>query len=109
MKWTKILTVCPIVIILTRVEILQGIYSSLLHFFIANWVMNFKVSPAQINKGQFDGKSDVQLTISDDDFAAMATGQLNSQKAFLQGKLKIKGNVMLTQKLGQIFSQHAKL
>ena len=71
--------------------------------------MNFKENPAQIYQGQFDGKSDVQLTISDDDFAAMAVGQLNSQKAFFQGKLKIKGNIMLTQKLEQIFSQHAKL
>ena len=71
--------------------------------------MNFKESPAQIYQGQFGGKTDVQLTISDDDFAAMAAGQLNSQKAFFQGKLKIKGNIMLTQKLEQIFSQHAKL
>lgn len=71
--------------------------------------MNFKASPPQIFQGTFDGKSDVQLTVSDDDFAAMATGQLNSQKAFMQGKLKLKGNIMLTQKLGQIFSQNAKL
>ena len=79
------------------------------HTFIATWVMNFKASPAQIYRGLFDGKSDVQLTVSDDDFAAMATGLLNSQKAFLQGKLKIKGNIMLTQKLGQLFTQYSKL
>jgi len=75
----------------------------------ATWVMNFKAAPAQIYHGLFDGKSDVQLTISDDDFAAMATGQLNSQQAFLQGKLKIKGNIMLTQKLGKLFNQISKL
>eukprot|EP00112_Aurelia_sp_Birch-Aquarium-sp1_P005279 Seg1598.13 transcript_id=Seg1598.13/GoldUCD/mRNA.D3Y31 product="Peroxisomal multifunctional enzyme type 2" protein_id=Seg1598.13/GoldUCD/D3Y31 len=74
-----------------------------------NWVMDFKSSPPKIYQGAFDGKSDVQLTVSDDDFVAMATGQLNSQQAFFKGKLKIKGNVMLTQKLGQIFNQHAKL
>lgn len=71
--------------------------------------MDFKSSPPKIYQGAFDGKSDVQLTVSDDDFVAMATGQLNSQQAFFKGKLKIKGNVMLTQKLGQIFNQHAKL
>ena len=42
------------------------------------------------------------ITVSDDDFAKMAAGELDSQKAFFAGKLKVKGNIMLTQKLGAI-------
>eukprot|EP00795_Rhopilema_esculentum_P015230 gene15230-6434_t len=73
------------------------------------WVMDFKSAEPSVYKGSFDGKSDVQLTTSDEDFSAMASGQLNPQQAFFNGKLKIKGNVMLTQKLGQIINQQAKL
>ena len=47
-------------------------------------------------------KADVTITVSDDDFAKMAAGELDSQKAFFAGKLKVKGNIMLTQKLGTI-------
>ncbi|XP_065055377.1 peroxisomal multifunctional enzyme type 2-like [Rhopilema esculentum] len=73
------------------------------------WVMDFKSAEPCVYEGSFDGKSDVQLTTSDEDFSAMASGQLNPQQAFFNGKLKIKGNVMLTQKLGQIINQQAKL
>ncbi len=72
--------------------------------------MDFKSSPAKVYKGSYDGKPDVQVVVSDDDYVALATGQLNPQQAFMEGKLKISGNIMLTQKLGQIFnSQKAKL
>ena len=71
--------------------------------------MDFKSAEPNVYEGSFDGKSDVQLTTSDEDFSAMASGQLNPQQAFFNGKLKVKGNVMLTQKLGQIINQQAKL
>eukprot|EP00794_Sanderia_malayensis_P013874 gene13874-15322_t len=73
------------------------------------WVMDFKSTPAKVFKGSIDGKADCSLVVSDDDFVAMASGQLNPQQAFFGGKLKIKGNVMLSQKLGHIFNQKAKL
>ena len=49
------------------------------------------------------------LTVSDDDFASMVSGSLDPQQAFFKGKLKIKGNIMLTQKIGQLFKERAKL
>ena len=47
-------------------------------------------------------KGDCTLSLSDSDFVALMTGKLNPQAAFMKGKLKIKGNVMLAQKLSAL-------
>ena len=36
-------------------------------------------------------------------------GKLKPQTAFMQGKLKVTGNIMLTQKLQSLISNEAKL
>ncbi|PWN41415.1 sterol-binding-like protein [Ceraceosorus guamensis] len=40
-------------------------------------------------------KPDVTIRVGDKDMVRLATGQMNPQAAFLKGKLKVKGNVML--------------
>merc|ERR1712070_468512 len=40
-------------------------------------------------------KADCTITISDADFVAMSEGKLDGMQAFMGGKLKIKGNMML--------------
>ena len=62
--------------------------------------MDLKNGSGSVTEG--DGKADVTITVADSDFADMAAGKLDSQKAFFAGKLKVKGNIMLTQKLGEI-------
>nr|ABI14236.1 probable peroxisomal protein POX18 [Pfiesteria piscicida] len=47
-------------------------------------------------------KPDVTLTMKEEDFVAMAAGKLDGMQAFMGGKLKIAGNMMLAQKLGPI-------
>merc|ERR1712232_1073964 len=49
-----------------------------------------------------EDKADVTITMSDADFIAMAEGKLDGMQAFMGGKLKIKGNMMLAQKLSTI-------
>merc|ERR1712039_46317 len=47
-------------------------------------------------------KPDVTITMKDEDFVAMADGKLDGMQAFMGGKLKISGNMMLAQKLSTI-------
>ncbi|HKI58312.1 MAG TPA: SCP2 sterol-binding domain-containing protein [Trueperaceae bacterium] len=42
---------------------------------------------------------DVTIRVSDDDLIALLKGDLSPMSAFMTGKLKVKGNVMLAQKL----------
>uniref|UniRef100_A0AAV1UV07 SCP2 domain-containing protein n=1 Tax=Peronospora matthiolae TaxID=2874970 RepID=A0AAV1UV07_9STRA len=49
-------------------------------------------------------KADVVITVSDSDFVAIAMGKLNAQQAFMKGKLKLKGNMMLAMKLPVVFN-----
>ncbi len=47
--------------------------------------------------------ADVTVTMSASDFVDMMTGKLQPTMAYMSGKLKIKGDMMLAQKLGQFF------
>lgn len=54
-------------------------------------------------------KPNVTLTIDDDDMVQLTAGKLNPQKAFMTGKLKVSGNVALTQKLQLLMKPSAKM
>ncbi|KAL3285534.1 hypothetical protein HHI36_000065 [Cryptolaemus montrouzieri] len=72
------------------------------------WTMDLK--SAKVYEGApKDIKPNTTLTIADEDFLLMAQGKLNPQVAFMKGKLKITGNIMLAQKLAPILKANAKL
>ena len=61
-------------------------------------------------EGKAKTKADVIINLNDATFVELAEGKLNGQKAFMSGKLKVKGNVMLATKLdGVLKSQRSKL
>lgn len=63
-----------------------------------------------VQEGQIKNvKPQATLTISDSDFMELATGKLNPQSAFMKGKLKITGNIMVAQKLGPLLKSESKL
>lgn len=64
---------------------------------------------AKVYAGQPEGKPSTTLTIDDDDFMLLSEGKLNPQQAFMKGKLKITGNIMLAQKLAPLLKNSAKL
>ena len=47
--------------------------------------------------------ADLTITMEDDDFIQLMKGELNGMQAFMTGKLKLDGNIMLAQKLGAFF------
>ncbi|ETN80300.1 oxidoreductase, short chain dehydrogenase/reductase family protein [Necator americanus] len=88
------------------VHIPQGLRSSK----TTNLALDFKSSSPSVYYGDVKNgeKPTVTVTVSDDDFFDIANGKLNSQKAFMGGKLKVKGNVMLLQKLQTILDKKRK-
>lgn len=75
----------------------------------AQWTIDLKTGAGALHKGPYSGKTDVTITVSDDDFMEVVQGKLNPQKAFFAGKLKVRGNIMLSQKLEVILKDYAKL
>lgn len=55
-----------------------------------------------------DKTPECTLTMAADDFRDMANGQLNGTKAFMSGRLKIKGNMGLALKLQDILASYNK-
>lgn len=49
-----------------------------------------------------DGAADCTITISKDDFVALAEGELNPTMAFMSGKLKVDGDMSIAMQLSQI-------
>ncbi|XP_051508624.1 peroxisomal multifunctional enzyme type 2-like [Myxocyprinus asiaticus] len=73
------------------------------------WTIDLKTGSGSLHKGAYTGKADVTFTVTDEDFMEVVMGKLNPQKAFFAGKLKVRGNIMLSQKLEAILKEHAKL
>ncbi|KAL1915785.1 uncharacterized protein VTP21DRAFT_6544 [Calcarisporiella thermophila] len=71
---------------------------------VQSWFIDMKSGDVVIGLGAAPKKADVILQVKDADFVQMAAGKLNSQKAFMQGKLKIKGQMMLATKLGDVLN-----
>lgn len=68
-----------------------------------DWTLDCTKNPAEVKEGTTAG-AQVEVTMTEADFVKLANGELNPQMAFLGGKLRVKGNMGLAIKLGQILT-----
>lgn len=68
------------------------------------WVMELNEPPGKIYQGEIEG-ADATFTIQDDHLIRMLTGDLGPQIAFMQGKLKISGDINKALKLGGLLNK----
>lgn len=62
------------------------------------WVVDL----ANLTVTEADSDANCTVEVSSDDFSAILDKSLNPQMAFMSGKLKIKGDMGLAMKLGQV-------
>eukprot|EP01130_Rhizamoeba_saxonica_P002411 TRINITY_DN12213_c0_g1_i1.p1 TRINITY_DN12213_c0_g1~~TRINITY_DN12213_c0_g1_i1.p1 ORF type:complete len:421 (-),score=128.70 TRINITY_DN12213_c0_g1_i1:35-1297(-) len=71
------------------------------------WIVDLKTGSGSIE--QADGDSNITISLVAEDFINIFTGKLNPQAAFMQGKLKVKGDMALAMKLNVLMEQRPKL
>jgi len=61
------------------------------------WTVDVKNSPGKVSEGEV-GKFDAHFILTDDDLVKIAKKTVNPQMVFMQGKMKIKGNMAAAMK-----------
>ncbi|MBF0526173.1 MAG: SCP2 sterol-binding domain-containing protein [Deltaproteobacteria bacterium] len=67
-----------------------------------NWSVTVKDQTCTVNEGMADSPN-VTLTMAAPDYLDLINGRLNGMTAYMTGKLKIGGDLMLSQKLMTMF------
>ena len=62
------------------------------------WAVDLKSGSGSVSQGAAD-KADCTIAMNSEDFLALMSGQLDGQQAFMSGKLKVSGDMMLATKL----------
>ncbi|MBK9263333.1 MAG: SDR family NAD(P)-dependent oxidoreductase [Polyangiaceae bacterium] len=81
------------------VEKVKGIFQFDLKNPNSTWTIDLKNGKGAVFEGAGSDKPDTTLEITAADWLSMATGAADPQKLYFEGKLKIGGNLMLSQKL----------
>ncbi len=66
-----------------------------------SWAVDLTEGAGKVVEGSVEN-ANVTITMASSDFVDLVEGRLNGQMAFMQGKLKLKGDMSLALKLQQI-------
>jgi len=72
------------------------------------WTVDLKNGLGSVAAAAPATKADIVINVSDQDYVDLASGKLNGQKAFMSGKIKVKGNLMLATKLETVLKSAQK-
>lgn len=67
-----------------------------------DWNVAIKDNACQLAEGVHDSPT-VSLTMADADWIAMSNGELDGMSAFMSGKLKATGDIMMAQRIPSLF------
>ena len=67
-----------------------------------NWSIIIKEGTCQVQEGTHDSPT-VTLSMSDETWVKIVTKETNGMQAFMSGQLKVSGDVMLAQRIEQLF------
>jgi putative sterol carrier protein len=67
------------------------------------WHVTVKDGVCEVNEGTHQNAS-VTMTMSAETWVAMVNKEVNGMQAFMSGKLKISGDIMLAQRFPEMFS-----
>jgi putative sterol carrier protein len=68
-----------------------------------DWYATIKDQTCTVSKGVHDNPT-LSLRMTDKNWVALCKGELNAVMAFMSGQLKAKGDIMLAQRMTQLFS-----
>jgi putative sterol carrier protein len=67
-----------------------------------NWNVTIKEGTCQVQEGSHDSPS-VTLSMSGETWLKIVNRELNGMQAFMSGQLKVSGDIMLAQRIEQLF------
>jgi putative sterol carrier protein len=70
------------------------------------WNAVIKDGKAEVSRGIPHFKPNMTLSADSTDFVKLFTGELDPMQAFMQGKIKLQGDLNLGMKLMQMFKMH---
>ena len=70
-----------------------------------DWFIDLKNGSGSAGQGEPSCGADCIMSMNQENFSKMFAGKLDSTSAFMTGKLKIKGDMMLAMKLEKLMKQ----